>query len=226
MGLVDKYKKPLIYFGAFLVFTLLIKFVDVRQIGPKATSVGFGLINGFFHNLLGFNTFLYKISSILGYIALLPVALFTYIGAVQLMQRKDLMKVDRDILILGGFYIVVFALYILFDHIPINYRPVLIDGEIELSYPSSHTLMSICVMMTTWYELNWRLKNSSMKKGILVACLVLMVLVVLTRFLSGVHWFTDIIGSIILSASLVSAFEVLTRDTKIRNRKKRKKAVN
>ncbi len=226
MDLVNKYKKPLLYLAAFILFTLLIKFVDVRQIGPKATSVGFGLINGFFHNLLGFKERMYTVSKLLGYLALLPVAFFAYIGAVQLMQRKDLMKVDRDILILGGFYIVVFILYILFDHIPINYRPVLLDGEIEPSYPSSHTLLAICVMMTTYMELQWRLKQSSLKKGLMIGCLVLMVLVVLTRFISGVHWFTDIIGSILLSMSLVSAFEIMTRNTRIRRPRRKKRAVN
>ena len=112
---------------------------DVQPIGPNGSRVGFAAINGAFHALTGVHWALYTLTDWLG---LVPIGIafgFAVLGLVQLIRRKSLLRVDRDILMLGGFYIVVLAAYVLFETVVINYRPVLIGGKLEASYPSEVT---------------------------------------------------------------------------------------
>ena len=108
--------------------------------------MGFGAINGGFHKLIGVHWHLYTLTDWLSLIPALFVAGFSFLGAAQWIRRKHLLQVDRNILILGGFYLTVLAVYLLFEEIVINYRPILIDGVMEASYPSSTTVLVLCVM--------------------------------------------------------------------------------
>jgi undecaprenyl-diphosphatase len=141
--------------------------------------VGFSGVNGLFSRLIGYHPVLYTITEFLGIIALLPVVLFGVVGLLQLIQRKSLLAVDKDILVLGGIYIGVLLCYILFNKVVINYRPVILDEGLEASYPSSHTMLAVCVLSTAYKEFQWRLKRSSFKNTLLKTCRVLMVLIVL-----------------------------------------------
>ncbi|MDD3403676.1 MAG: phosphoesterase PA-phosphatase [Hespellia sp.] len=143
----------------FLVWTMAIQYVDVQAIGPKNSEVGFATVNGYVHNLTGTHMLIYNITDWLGFVPLFVVLGFAILGLVQLVKRKNLFKVDFDILALGGFYMIVFAAYILFEVFAINYRPVLIEGYLEASYPSSTTLLVICVMPTAIMQLNKRIKK-------------------------------------------------------------------
>ena len=87
---------------------------------------------------------LYNITEWLGIIPILVVMVYGLIGLKQLVKTKNVFKVDKEILILGGFYVVVAVLYVFFEKCIINYRPILVEGVLEASYPSSHTLMTIC----------------------------------------------------------------------------------
>lgn len=191
-----------------VLFTILIKTVDVQNIGLEGTSIGFASINKKVFETIGENDLLYKISEILGYIALGVVMIYALIGFCQLIKRKSLFKVDKEILALGGFYIVVLGLYFLFDKIAINYRPVLENGKLEPSFPSSHTMLAICVCISAIW-VNKRLFKSDMTKIFNGLLLLLTVGIVLTRFLSGVHWFTDIIGGIVISSALLMIFRTV-----------------
>ena len=191
-----------------VLFTILIKTVDVQNIGLEGTSIGFASINKKVFETIGENDLLYKISEILGYIALGVVMIYALIGFCQLIKRKSLFKVDKEILVLGGFYIVVLGLYFLFDKIAINYRPVLENGKLEPSFPSSHTMLAICVCISAIW-VNKRLFKSDMTKIFNGLLLLLTVGIVLTRFLSGVHWFTDIIGGIVISSALLMIFRTV-----------------
>ena len=131
-----------------VVFTLLVKNIDVKAIGPNESLVGFADINKLFHNLIGSNMAIYKITEIIGLIPLLIAFIYVIIGIKQLITRKSLLKVDKEIYLLGLFYILVLGVYIFFEKVVINYRPVLIDNILEPSYPSSHTLMSICICIS------------------------------------------------------------------------------
>ncbi len=188
---------------AFLLWTVAIQFVDVQAIGPQESSVGFATINQFVHNLTGVHMSLYTITDWLGLVPLMFVMGFGTLGLIQWIKRKHLLKVDHSILVLGGFYIVVMAVYVLFEMLVINYRPVLIDGILEDSYPSSTTMLVMCVMPTAIMQLNARIKNDVLKRFVASAIIAFIVFMVIGRLVSGVHWFTDIIGGALLSAGLV-----------------------
>ena len=134
--------------AAFVLWTGAICFVDVRMIGPQGSSVGFAGINGFVHTLTGVHVGLYNITDWLGLVPIFVCLGFAILGLAQWIKRKSIRKVDRSILILGGFYIVTLAAYLFFESYVINYRPVLIGGYLEASYPSSTTLLVLCVMPT------------------------------------------------------------------------------
>lgn len=185
----------------FVLFTAAIANFDVRAIGPLQTSVGFASANEFFRDIIGVNDGWYKLSEALGFFTIAVMLLFAAIGGIQLVTRKSLKAVDSEILALGVFYVIVIIFYLLFDALAVNYRPILIDGQIEASYPSSHSMLAVCVMLTALLPLKKRLPEKAMP-AVKVICIAVAVLTVIGRLLSGVHWFTDIIGGVILSCSL------------------------
>ena len=194
---------------AFFLWTATIQFIDVQTIGPQGSSVGFATINGFVHNLTGVHMSLYAITDWLGLVPLAFVMGFALLGLVQWIKRKYFLKVDYSILVLGGFYIVVMAVYVLFEVFVVNYRPVLIGGILEASYPSSTTMLVMCVMPTAIMQFNARIKNNILKRFVASAITVFVVFMVIGRLLSGVHWFTDIIGGALLSAGLVLMYRAI-----------------
>ena len=188
-----------------VIYTILVKIIDVAPIGPNNSEVGFSKINGFFHNLLGSNMTIYKITEILGIIPLLMAGIYAIIGVVELIKRKSFTKVDREIYALAGLYVVVLGLYIFFEKCIINYRPILIDGVLEASYPSSHTLMALCICGSS-IIVNKRIFHKKIFNLENKLSIFLMVAIVLGRFISGVYWFSDILGGIFISLALLSSF--------------------
>ena len=193
-------------FVTFVLWTIAVRFIDVKAIGPRESTVGFATINGFIHNLTGVHMALYNITDWLGLVPFAFVLGFAILGLVQLIKRKSLLKVDYSILVLGGFYIVVMAVYILFEIIVINYRPTLINGYLEVSYPSSTTMLVLCVMPTAIMQFNTRINNSTLKRIVASVITVFTVFMVVGRLISGVHWFTDIVGGTLLSTGLVMMY--------------------
>ena len=191
---------------AFVLWTVLVCFVDVRAIGPEGSSVGFATLNGFVHEFTGVNLILYTVTDWLGLVPIAVALGFTVMGFVQLIKRKSIWKVDRSILALGVFYIVVITVYILFEMAIINYRPTLIDGYPEASYPSSTTMLVMCVMPTAAMQLNLRIKHTVIKWCTIIAIVAFTAFMVVGRFISGVHWITDIIGGAFFSAGIVTTY--------------------
>ncbi|CCY94408.1 pAP2 family protein [Firmicutes bacterium CAG:884] len=198
-----------------VVFTLLVKNIDVKAIGPNESLVGFADINKLFHNLIGSNMAIYKITEIIGLIPLLIAFIYVIIGIKQLITRKSLLKVDKEIYLLGLFYILVLGVYIFFEKVVINYRPVLIDNILEPSYPSSHTLMSICICISS-IMINKKLFRNNLADIENIISIIVMVLIIVGRIISGVHWFTDILGGIIISSTLVVLFYTILSSIKPR----------
>ena len=188
---------------AFVMWTVAIRFIDVQAIGPQESSVGFATINQFVHTLTGVHMSLYTITDWLGLVPIMFVMGFGTLGLIQWIKRKHLLKVDYSILVLGGFYIVVLAAYVLFEVLVINYRPVLINGILEASYPSSTTMLVMCVMPTAIMQFNTRIKNDVLKRCVTYSITAFIVFMVIGRLVSGVHWFTDIIGGALFSTGLV-----------------------
>lgn len=200
------------FLAAFVLWTVLVVSVDVRPIGPEGSSVGFAALNGSVHEAIGVHWSLYTITDWLGLVPIGVAFGFAVLGLVQLLQRKSLRKVDRSLLVLGGFYIVVMAMYLLFETVTVNRRPVLIDGILETSYPSSTTLLALCVLPTAMMQLKSRIRKPPVRIAVLSLLAALTAFMVIGRLLSGVHWLTDIIGGLLLSAGLVSLYAFAARD--------------
>jgi len=189
--------------AAFVLWTVFVCVIDVRAIGPNGSSVGFATLNGYVHDLTGVNMLLYVVTDWLGLVPIGVAFGFAVLGLVQWIKRKSLLKVDRSILMLGGFYIVVMAVYILFEIVVINYRPTLIDGYLEASYPSSTTMLVMCVMPTAMMQFSTRIKNDLFRRCVMLTITVFIAFMVIGRLVSGVHWITDIIGGAFLSTAIV-----------------------
>lgn len=190
----------------FVAFTLIVKFADVEPIGPEGTSVGLAALNKAVSDALGFNRTLYDVTDWLGVVALAAAVAFAVIGVVQLIRRKSLKKVDFEILALGALYIVVAAFYVFFELAIVNYRPIILGAALEASYPSSHTVLAVCVLGSAIVVVHRKLNSRPWRIAAEAALAALAVVIVVGRLLSGAHWLTDIIGGLLLSAALVSGY--------------------
>ena len=189
--------------GLFILWTTALRFVDVGTIGPQGSSVGFQSLNEIVHNITGVNMSLYTITDWLG---LVPVGFmigFGILGLLQWIQRRNLFKVDWSLLTLGGFYLVMMGMYIFFEMFVVNYRPILINGNLEASYPSSTTLLVLCVMPTAIMQFTKRIKSKRFRQFLNSLITGFITFMVIGRLVSGVHWFSDIIGGCLLSSGLV-----------------------
>jgi len=186
----------------FALWTAAIMYIDVQPIGPEGTAVGFAGLNGQFHALTGVNWLLYTVTDWLGLVPILICGCYGILGLIQWIQRKKLLRVDADILLLGEYYLLVIFGYLFFEMVPVNYRPVLIDGYLEASYPSSTTLLVLSVMPTLKFQTDRRCGNAKIRRLTAGFVILFSVFMVTGRLVSGVHWITDIIGSVLLSGGL------------------------
>ncbi len=204
--------------AAFILWTILIQVIYVQSVGPNGTNIGFASLNTQFHQMTGVNMTLYNLTEwlSLGIVPILCCVFFCGLGLVQFIKRKSVLKVDRDILILGIYYVVIVIIYAVFEVIPINYRPIPIEGVMEASYPSTTTMVVLCVMMAAIFQAKRRLKNTVLMTAVMIITALYSVFMVYGRLFAGVHWLTDIIGSIILSFGLFALYKgaVLISDEK------------
>ena len=192
---------PGLLLGAFLLWTAGVCLVDVRPIGPMGSAVGFAGLNSWFHSLTGVHWWLYDLTDLLGLASLGICGIFGLQGLCQWVRRKSIRRVDGELLALGGFYLTVLAVFFLFELLEVNYRPVLIEGRLEASYPSSTTMLALCVLPTAMLRL-----RSRWVRFLLAA---LTAFLVIGRLLCGVHWVSDIIGGALLSAGLVTLYRCI-----------------
>ena len=192
-----------------MLWTLAVRRLDLRPIGPWGFSVGFAGLNGRFHRLTGIHMGLYTVTDWLGLVPLVVALGFALLGLFQLIRRKSLWKADRSLLVLGRFYLMVMGAYLFFERTAVNYRPVLIDGYLEASYPSSTTMLALCVLPTAMLQLKERIRSRRIRRGILVALGGLTALWVLGRLISGVYWVTDIIGGGLFSTGGVLLYQAV-----------------
>ena len=191
---------------SFIIWTILIQVIDVQPVGLNGTDIGFAALNVRFHRLTGVHMALYTVTDWLGLIPVMICMVFAVLGLVQLIKRKSLFKVDHDIILLGVYYLILFAGYLIFEMIPINYRPVLIDGVQEASYPSSTTLLVLGVMSALCFQAERRIRRPAPKRIIITVSILFSLFMVLGRTVAGVHWLTDILGSVLLSTGLFSIY--------------------
>jgi len=192
-----------------IAYTLLLKKIDVRPVGPEGSSVGFASINSFLAGVFKFNPLWYRISEALGYVAIGLCVIFVIIGIVQMVQRKSLGGIDRVLLVQGFFYAAIIALYILFDKLAITNAPVLINGELQPSFPSSHVVLVCCVMGMAIIAFDFLIESIGLRVMAALACWGIILLMCVGRLISGVHWFTDIVAGIMISISVVAFYHAI-----------------
>ncbi len=204
---------------AFVLWTVAVMNIDLQAVGPQGSVVGFAGINMVFHNLTGEHLWIYVLTDWLSLIPAFGVIGLGLLGFVQLVTRRNLFKVDMDILALGVYYVVVLGLYLFFEEFVVNYRPMLIEGVLEVSYPSSTTLLVLSVMPTVMMQAKRRLANRNLAGVVNKLLGVFTAFMVIGRLICGVHWLTDIIGGTLLAAGLV----IIYRTTlKVIDRNKRR----
>ena len=187
----------------FILFTWSLTRIDVQPIGPNGSSVAYASINHAVYNLFGVNMTLYNITDWAGVVAIFVAFGFAVLGLVQWIKRKSIRKVDSSILILGVFYILVFGAYVFFEFHVINRRPVLINGILEASYPSSTTMLAMCVLPTAMMQFQRLIKNTRVRNTVNTLCGLFTAFMVIGRLVCGVHWFTDIIGGLVFSIAMI-----------------------
>lgn len=196
----------------FLLTVLLIalvRLVDVAPIGAQETSIGLSHLNQFVFDLFGVNILWYDITDRLGIAAILTAFAFAVTGLIQLIKRRSLLKVDREILSLGVVYIIVIGLYLLFENVIVNYRPIIMPDNThpEASFPSSHTMLVCVIMGSAVMLINNYIKNKALNRTLRAICFVIIGVTVFGRLIAGVHWFTDILGGITISVTLLSLYK-------------------
>ena len=209
---MKKYLDTILYALLFVFFTLMTRVIDVQVVGPQDAWIGFATMNVAVHEFFGMNLLWYKLTQIFGIAAIAVAGVFAVTGAVQLIKRKSLLKVDREVLMLGVVYIIVIVLYALFEKIAINYRPVILDAAegLEPSYPSTHTMLILTIFGTAVRACGYYIKNTKLLVGARVFALIVMALTIVGRLICGVHWLTDIIGGVLISISLICFYRELT----------------
>ena len=190
---------------AFVVFTILVKTIDVSVAGFSGTEVGFSTINQRIFNAFRSDT-LEKLSDILAYLGLVVMFAFAIVGLVQLIKRKSIKKVDYSLICLAGMYILTVLVYVFFELVVVNYRPVLVNGELEASYPSSHTLIAIVAFISGGIEVSYLTNNEWIKPATFIMGTTFALVATITRLLAGVHWFTDILSAVIVGAFIVMTY--------------------
>ena len=195
-------------FGLLIV---LLRCVDVEPVGAAGTSVGLSHMNRFVFELTGVNMVWYNITDWLGLAAIFAAFLFAATGLVQVIKRRSILKVDKEILALGGLYILVIGIYVLFENVIVNYRPIIMPGcsNPEASFPSSHTMLVCVIMGSTIIIIGKYIKKKSLCTVIRGMCAAVIAVTVVGRLISGVHWFTDILGGLLISTFLLALYSAL-----------------
>ena len=90
-----------------------------------------------------------------------------------------------------------------FEFNVINRRPILINGFLEASYPSSTTMLAMCVLPTAMMQFKRLIKNIKIRNTVNILCGIFTAFMVVGRLVCGVHWFTDILGGLIFSVAMI-----------------------
>ena len=219
---MDKEKKKIIAAAAccvlFFLLIILLKTVDVKPVGPEGSAVGLSALNSGFFKFTGQRDAFYKFSDWIGYIAIFSAAFFAFLGLLQLVKGKKLSAVDKDLYLLAAYYAAVFAVYLIFEKVIVNYRPVLEDGALAASFPSSHTMFGITLLGAAALQFKRRLASPKLRQIVISVCQLLILLIVLLRLLSGWHWLTDIIGGILIGTALLLCYDILCQRLLKKNR--------
>lgn len=198
-----------VLFSLFLVLLVAVQTIDVAAIGPQDSEIGLSAWNAAVRDAVDTNDTWYTITELLGYAALAVAAGFAVLGAWQLLQRKRLFAIDADILLLAALYAVTLAAYLFFEVCIVNFRPVLVEGALEASFPSSHTMLTIVILGSAAYQSKLRIACTWLRRTAYALCGIVLLITIVGRLLSGVHWMTDILGGVLLAGALLVSYLAL-----------------
>ena len=183
----------------FVVFTCLVKWVDVRVDGEHA--VGWGAVNFWWRDLVGVNRAWAVVSD--AAVVMTGVAVLIGLGwQLVLVIRSH--RLPRAWWVFDLALAAVVLFYVLFQILVVNYRPDLTNHGGEASYPSSHVfwLSAVCPLLILAFG---RMVDSRVWRGVVhVAGCVLGILGIVARVLAGYHWLTDILGGVLLGLVVVA----------------------
>lgn len=199
----------IVMFSLFLLLIVLVKTVDVKAVGPNGSKIGFASFNNFLFENLGKNKFWYNFTKVFGIISILIAVGFVGYGVYEIIKKRNLKNIDSDILAMGIVFASLVFVYLFFEIVKVNFRPVLIDGKLEVSFPSSHTMLCLTIFGVATMFACGRLKNVWVKGTCIVGSSLVAILVSIGRIFAGVHWFTDVLGAILISACLVLLYGYL-----------------
>ena len=198
----------LFFLATFTVFTVMVMRYDVQDIGFNGAPVGFATLNGAVHALFPYDEGCFAASEYIGYFCLGIAGVNALIAFIDFIKARGFRHMHRRYILTMVLYAVVVGAYVLFEFYEVNERPV----AAEASYPSSHTLLALCVLYSEIVLLGHSARRLRLWADILRMLFVaLMVAMVFMRLLSGVHWLTDICGSILLSLSLCTMYGTFVR---------------
>lgn len=203
-----------IMLALFVLLAVLLLTVDVTTGGVEGSNIGLSFLNVPMKNLLGTSRGAYTFSKYLGLFGLLCVAVVAASFLIRIIGQKSFKALTKKEYELGGLYFVTAVLYVIFNKILINYRPIIKwdEEKPESSFPSSHTVMAIVIFGSLASIAGDYFKNDAVCKFLKILCVIFAILIVVGRTLSGVHWFTDIIGGVFLGFALLLAYMGLSKE--------------
>jgi undecaprenyl-diphosphatase len=186
----------------FIIFTVLVSAADVRPVGFGGSDIGFAALNTGLRGSLGESKFFDVVSDLILILSLMVAALFAAVGVIQLLKKKKLFKVDHAVLLLGAVYLLIVLFYAIFEIASVNFRP----NAAEASYPSSHVFIVLAVTLTAAVYVKARCRDKKLTLYICAACAAAAALTAVCRLFSGDHWFTDIVGGLLLGGFLATLY--------------------
>lgn len=215
-----------ILFVVTIIFSIGAAKCDVAEVGINSVKVGYSSMNDAFYNFIGgaegFHKSFYSISEALGYLSFLFIAGFALLGAYQLYKRKSIKKVNPSIIVMGVMFVFVLVLYVAFDKLGLNLRPLIMPGEasLEPSFPSSHAMLACVIHGAGILEIDEVMFPCIGRTILKIVMAAMMLVIVFCRLFSGAHWLSDIIAGVLISGVVVSLFYAIK--TLIREKRKKK----
>lgn len=208
-------RKLLIYAFLYLVALVLALLIfDVEAVGVGQEEIGLSSVNIWFRNLFdygsgpGYSEFLYSLSIILAYVSLAPCALWLVLYVKEHIREKNLsgIGVDKNLMTTFWLYLLSAVLCLVLRLFSINHGPVIIEGEAQsgVSFPSVFVLIYIVAWMSTIFQIRDLLseKKTLIRVITAVSC-VIMGVGIIACLTSGASWLTDVVGGILLGATMV-----------------------
>ena len=190
-----------------VAFTIAVDKIDTTLVWGK--EIGFSNLNIAVHRLLQTSETLDLISDITMIFSALLLGGFVFMGTYQIISGKGIKAVDKEILISGAVFVLTALTYLIFEKVVINFRPVLEDGFLEASYPSTHVLLSTVInILAIDYIVN-KIKNRKIMLPVVIFVVVITVVGFGARVLSGMHWATDIVGALLFAGALIMIYYTL-----------------